>query len=310
MLRLTAIVLLISFVSCSGQEYEKIDFDFNIEGAGKGYYLAVVPKGTIQGAVVLFDGYGGSPESALRETKIPAAARDSNLLTVVLSVGSRMYPDANTIDAINSYLIDTIKRYNVNKESFVIGGMSAGGTIALRYTELCLEKPASFPVVPKAVFAVDAPVDLIDLWAYFDRELERNFSEVGMNEARFIQGELRRELGGGPQEARTNFVINSPFDIASKQPGNEKFLKNIPVRSYHDPDLVWYLQNRRRGVLDTNVACASEMIARLMLMGNDKAELMISPGTGFRANGMRHPHSWSIVNEGELVSWVKAAIGS
>jgi hypothetical protein len=309
-MRLAAFAFFATIFSCTAQDTRKIELDFNIDGVGKGYYLAIVPKGEIQGTIVLLGGYGEAPENVLRETKIHTLASENNFLTVVLSVGARMYADEKTVAAINSYLADTIHRYKVNKESFVFGGMSAGGTLALRYAELCHETPLAYPVVPKAVFAVDSPVDLSDLWAYFDREITRNFSDVGMNEARFIQGELKRELGGSPQDARPNFVKNSPFDIASKQPGNEKFLKNIPVRSYHDPDLVWYLQNRRRGVLDTNVACASELIARLMLMGNDKAELMISHGTGYRANGARHPHSWSIVNETELITWVKAAIGS
>lgn len=41
-------------------------------------------------------------------------------------------------------------------------GYSAGGTIALRYTELCNQSPESFPVRPKCVLTVDSPVDIID----------------------------------------------------------------------------------------------------------------------------------------------------
>lgn len=310
MRRLTLFAFFISLISCSAQETQRVELDFTLDNQSKGYYLAIVPEGKIEGTLVLLGGYGDVPESVLRETKIHEVAQKNNLLTVVLSIGARMYPDERTLNAINSYLADTIKRYHVSKETFVMGGMSAGGTVALRYTELCYEFPGKYPVVPKAVFAVDSPVDLTDLWAYFDRELARNFSEVGMNEARFIQNQLRNELGGDPIEARTNFVKNSPFDVASRQPGNEVFLKNIPVRSYHDPDMVWYRHNRRRGVMDTNVAAASELIARLMLMGNERAELVLSPGTGYRANGTRHPHSWSIVDAEELVKWTKAIVKS
>lgn len=303
---------MILFFSLCGyaQEYQRVDFDFDLQNGGKGYYLAVVPKGKIEGTLVLLGGYGEAPENVLRETKVPTVASDNNILTIVMSVGPRMYADAATVAAINNYLADTIRRFNVNKESFVFGGMSAGGTIALRYVERCHERPASFPVVPKAVFAIDSPVDLTDLWAYFDRELGRNFSDAGMNEARNIQQQLKDEFGGTPANVPATFIAHSPFDVNSKQPGNERFLKNIPVRSYHDTDLVWYLNNRRRGVRDTNVYASSELIARLMLMGNEKAELMISNGTGYRANGTRHPHSWSIAEPVELVNWIKSNLRS
>jgi hypothetical protein len=40
-------------------------------------------------------------------------------------------------------------------------------------------------------------------------------------------------------------------------------------------------------------------------MGNNEAEFMISKVQGKRNNGTRHPHSWNIVDETELVQWIK-----
>ncbi len=46
------------------------------------------------------------------------------------------------------------------------------------------------------------------------------------------------------------------------------------------------------------------LISRLLLSGNEQAEFMTAKQPGYRSNGMRHPHSWSIVDEVEMVQWV------
>jgi hypothetical protein len=305
---LLTFLLFISLISAFAQNYEKIVVDKNDPVTG--YYLAVPPQGNIEGVLVLFPGFGQTPESVLPETKLHNVAFSNNILTLIVPFGNKIYADPPTISNINRALTDSIKRMHVSPDKFVIGGFSAGGTIAMRYVELCKEKPELFPVKPQAVFTIDSPIDLVDLSRYFDRELERNFSDAGMNEARFIQGIMKDELKGTPEANFGNYVLHSPFTRELKQPGNEKYLMNVPVRLYHDVDLVWQLKNRRRSAFDNNVAGASELIARLMLAGHEKAELMIAKQPGYRSNGMRHTHSWSIVDEVEFIQWMKQIVKS
>ncbi|UPQ80344.1 hypothetical protein M0M57_05770 [Flavobacterium azooxidireducens] len=35
-----------------------------------------------------------------------------------------------------------------------------------------------------------------------------------------------------------------------------------------------------------------------------KTELIKTTDKGYRSNGNRHPHSWSIVDENDLVKWI------
>ncbi len=302
-------LLFVCFFSPSiAQNYEKIIVDENDPVTG--YYLAVPPQGNIEGVLVLFPGFGERPENVLPETKLHNVAYVNNILTLIIPFGSKIYTDVPTLNNINRALTDSIKRMHLDPDKFVVGGFSAGGTIAMRYVEHCIEKPESFPIKPKAAFTIDSPIDLVELWKYFDRELERNFSDVGMNEARFIQGIMKDELQGTPETNFQNYVFHSPFTKDLKQQGNEKYLMNIPVRFYHDVDLVWQLKNRRRSAFDNNVACASDLVARLMLAGNEQAELVISKQPGYRSNGMRHTHSWSIVDEVEFVQWMKQLLKS
>lgn len=45
------------------------------------------------------------------------------------------------------------------------------------------------------------------------------------------------------------------------------------------------------------------LINELTIMGNDKAELVTTSDMGYFPDGTRHPHSWSIVDEAELIDW-------
>jgi len=95
----------------------------------------------------------------------------------------------------------------------------------------------------------------------------------------------------------------TPFNSSLSESGNEKFLRNTPVRVYEDIDVEWQLQNRRRSLYDSNALDASELINRLLLSGNERAEFMTAKQPGYRSSGLRHPHSWSIVDEVELIQW-------
>lgn len=285
-----------------GQNYEKVIFNTDIDD---GYYLAVAPQSSeLSGVLVLLPGFGQTAESIFPETKIPNVAYLHGILTIAVAGGRKLYADDEVIRKLSEALEHVKNKYKVSKDKFVIGGFSAGGTISLRYAEYCFEKPQDASIQPKGVFSVDSPVDLFDIWNYFQREIRKNYSEAGVGEANFVSEIMLREIGD-PVKNKDNYDRLTPFDTNREEPGNEKFLKDISVRVYHDIDVVWQLQNRRRSLFDSNALAASEMISRLLLAGNEEAEFMPAKQPGYRSAGFRHPHSWSIVDEVEFVLWVK-----
>ena len=84
--------------------------------------------------------------------------------------------------------------------------------------------------------------------------------------------------------------------------GNAYFLKFIPIRIYSDPDIEWYLKNRKVELYDMNALDQTAMINELQQMGNAKAEFISALGKGCRPNGMPHPHSWSLVDPDNCVN--------
>jgi len=285
-----------------GQNYEKITIDK--ADSVYGYYLAITPQSNnIQGVMVLLPGFGGNAEGILPETKLHNVAYVNDLLTIVVNTGKKLYADKSVTDGLNKIMSDVITRYKVDKNKFIIGGHSAGGTLSLRYTELCHQYPAQYPIQPQGVFSVDGPADLVDLYHYFEREIKKNFAPPGVSEAVYVKGLMDNELGPLKDNLQ-KYVGFSPFYALQDTAGNEKYLQDVAVRVYHDADVVWMLQNRRRSLYDMNALASSELINQLILQGNNNAEFM--PGkTGYRSNGQRHPHSWSIVEEVDLVQWIK-----
>lgn len=275
---------------------------------GKGenqYYLALEPKSKeIKGAIVLLPGFGQSPESIFPESKIPNVAFAHSILTIEIAAGSKLYADAQVVNNLNQAMNHAMETYNLSPTQFVIGGFSAGGTVALRYAEYAYEDGNHTTILPQGVFTVDSPVDLFEIWKYFERELEKGFSETGTGEAQYVSDLMSKEIGT-PDKNQSTYNQLTPFNVNMEESGNEQYLKNIGVRVYHDIDVAWQLKNRRRSLYDTNALPASELINRLMLMGNDRAEFMQAKQPGVRSNGERHTHSWSIVDEMDLVLWAE-----
>jgi pimeloyl-ACP methyl ester carboxylesterase len=271
-----------------------------------GYYLAIEPASQrIASVLILLPGFAEGAEAVFPETKLDNVAYANNILVIALSAGAKLYPDSSLLPKLNLIFRDVVNRYRVKPEQFVLGGFSAGGTIALRYAELCKESPSQFPINPKGVFTIDSPIDLFDLWGYCDREKAKNFAEVGVSEARFVQ-ELMTQEHGTPTGKPEEYKKLTPFYRDLTEPGNERHLGNTAVRVYHEIDINWYLRERRRSAFDVNFSASSELINRLLLLGNQRAEFVQSDRKGIRSNGTRHPHSWSIVNEVECIEWIKS----
>lgn len=57
-----------------------------------------------------------------------------------------------------------------------------------------------------------------------------------------------------------------------------------------------------------NALDQTAMINELHQEGNDRAEFINALGKGYRPNGMRHPHSWSLVEPIDCINWIMKCI--
>ena len=273
-----------------------------------GYYMSVKPKGEIKAVMVLFPGFGQKSEDIFRDTDLHKVAYENGIMTVGFSGKMRFSADDWIQEKLSNVLKDVKEKTEVAEDNFFLGGFSAGGVIALRYAELCYEFQDKFPVQPKAVFMADSPVDIYYLWSLKLEDMKNNNSEIAVQEGQMLERVFNHYYGGTPSEKPENFIALSPFSIDTTYGQNEIFLKNVAVRAYHDVDISWRIKNRNQTARFDNYIATSELINRLNLLGNDQAEFIQTFQTGYRKNGDRHPHSWSIIDAEDCVEWLSGIL--
>ncbi len=297
-----AAVLLSLPVISTCQYVEKVSFDS--KDSTNGYYLVIQPRSkSIKGALVLFTSFY-QLDDILAETKLHNTAYANDLLTIVVSLKDKFLADTATIDRMNTILNHIVQHFPVDNSKFVFAGFDIPGNIILRYTELAYEHPAQYKIQPKAVLAVDCAVDLFGLWHWSERAIKKNYNMDDVGSAKYIL-DIMTKANGTIYNNPANYLRLSPFAREAQTTGHEQYLKNVAVRLYYDTDIDWQLKNKRNGFYDTNIPDGSELINRLLLLGNNNAEFIVAKQPGIRSNGIRSPTSLSIVNEVECIQWIK-----
>lgn len=205
---------------------------------------------------------------------------------------------------LNTTFKKAISKYQAPKDKIVIGGFSLGGMNAIRYVEISKENPDLTSIQPIAVYGIDPPLDWARIYYSFQRTKELNFSEVAVNEATDYLAKLDEQFGGSPEKVPNIYTKHSMYSKSVKEGGNAGFLIDTPIRIYSDPDIDWHLKEKQTDFYDINALDQTAMINELRILGNENAEFINALGKGYRLNGMRHPHSWSIAEPNELMDWI------
>ncbi len=179
--------------------------------------------------------------------------------------------------------------------------------MSFNYAIYMVQNPHHSIPVPKSVVVVDPPVDLYNLWFIMERLSNRNCVPSAKAEADYYMDYCRKFLGGTPDEVPDKYREASPFSRDLENGGNTIFLKDIPIRVYCEPDMDWWL-NRCEDLSDLNATDLSTMINTLRLLGNKHAEFITTSGKGYRIDGRRHPHSWSILDAEDTANWIEEMI--
>ncbi|HVE60368.1 MAG TPA: hypothetical protein VNA26_01020 [Chitinophagaceae bacterium] len=285
---------------------DSTDMYINDNNAKELFYHALVPKSVVKGVLVLLPGTWERTEYVLSSNKqLAQLAFDQGIAVIVPSINQRLVLNTDVLHFLNSVFKDGIEKYKLPKEKFVLGGFSMGGLFSIRYTELAYENKAATTVVPKAVYSVDGPADLENIYKLFQRGIEKNPTAA---EPKYGINEFQKYIGGTPDQFRKKYVYYSSFSKSEKDGGNAKYLNNVPIRIYNDVDVAWWIENRGNDLYDMNALDQSALINFLNKIGNKNAEFINAYGKGYRLEGRRHPHSWSIVDAAECLKWINKHI--
>lgn len=270
------------------------------------YYHALIPDGKIQGALLLMPGTWETTEHLISSTqKLCELAYENHLAVLVLSINQRLALTDPTVALMNAMIRDGVERYHIPADKTVIGGWSMGGLFSLRYTELAYQDSTRTAVKPAAVFSCDGPCDLENIYRMFEMKLKK-FPDNG--EAAYGCNELKKYCGGSPDEVAEQYRYFSCYSHAMADGGNAKYLLKTPVRIYNDVDVNWWMDNRGLDMYSMNALDQTAMILLLNESGNKRASFINAFQKGYRIEGNRHPHSWSIVEPADCMAWILECI--
>lgn len=292
---------LLIFLSCCvslfSQKPEKIKF-----GDTPNFYYRIVPEGKPSGMLIVLPGGGETPEGVMNQIYLDELAYENNMLVLFPGFEDGDFTMEKEQKFMDRIAKDNVEKYHLSKDRIAIGGLSYGGMLAVKYAEISVRDRSRY-FIPKAVFALDPPLDYENMYYRLRRDIERNVSEVAVNEAKGFIDELVKALGY-PDKNREKYIRESMFLYSEKDGGNARYLMNVPILIYTEPGIMWQLKNRGRDLNDLNCLSITAMINLLKHKGHQNAELVIVNDRGIRPEGYRHPHSWSIMDPEECLGWL------
>lgn len=313
MQKIITTLFILTCLNCIGQKVERVviakedpyDLYANFDkDSSTLFYEKIVPKNKPIGVLVILPGSGEQLVDVRKQISLHNLAQQQNLLVIFPSINWGTNKHIHEHQFLDTIFKQLVKEYKVSKDKFVIGGFSGGGMVALTYAEKANKYPDSTFIKPKAIFGVDPPLDYAHLWKHCENDIERNVSEAAVMESKWILDMYTKEFGGSPKSNKDNYIKYSIFSYSEKDGGNAKYLKTTPVLLYTEPDIIWQMQNRQRDYYDLNCVDIAALINFLQIHGNKNAKLVVTNNKGRRLNGMKHPHSWSIMDSEQCLRWI------
>ena len=301
-------LLTISFSFNSfGQKIETVFF--NPKDSTSNMYIAILPDSMpVKAFMFLIPGLGQYPFYVLQQTDLPLYAAKNGILTIIptFATGQLSFGiDSLTQQSLNDMLKKVVDKYKLSGKDFYIGGLSIGGSTAVKYAELSVKN--NYTIKPKAAFGIDPPLDFERYYNSAKRIMRLSVNSKPNGEIPYMIGRIEYEMKGTPKTALENFYKLSPYSFSDTTQSAIKSLINIPITLIAEPDIDWWMSNRGYDYTNINVIDEAAMINELQRLGNRKAVLITTHNKGYREPGnIRHPHSWSIADPVQLVQWLKA----
>lgn len=301
-------ILLTIFVTVSVHVLgQRIEYTLSIPGdTTKNYYVTVFPKDKVTGSIIILPGFGELPRQTLIESDIYKYASEAGYLTIIPALGdwAFFYIDESSHQKLSKFIDEVFEKYKLHENSFFIGGHSFGGTMALQYAQKCYSDKSTLKK-PIAVFALDPPLDIERLYGCMTTTDRPKKNPVSVQEDDYVANRILQEFKTNPKSNPEFFWKISPYAQSDKEHKLLETILTVPIRIYSEPDINWYIENRNIDFYCINSLDSSAMINWLKYLGNKKAELILSNGKGYRVSRkIRHPHSWTIADGKELISWM------
>lgn len=268
----------------------------------KNCYTIIFPSAVpIKGYIFLLPGFSESAERVMQQSSLPRQLAESGLLTIIPTLQDGVFSfgiDDSSQQSFAKIVADVRKRNNITDQSFYLGGYSIGGSCVLKYAEEIDQKP-------NAVFAIDPPIDFEQVYNSCKRNIRLSVNTQPNGESVFLVKKIQEIMHGTPENSIANYHEISPYSFSDTTQTAIKNLLKVPLRIYTEPDIHWWMKERGMDYTSMNSTFLSAMVNELNQLGNENATLITTQNKGYRKpDNSRHPHSWSIVDNEELIKWL------
>ncbi|HWN87532.1 MAG TPA: hypothetical protein VNM35_00655 [Chitinophagaceae bacterium] len=267
----------------------------------KSGYTLWLAKERSKGMIVFFNGN----RDTINKPSIIDLALKNQLAVLFVTTNNQVefLFEESKMKELEGYVYEAISKNKIPKDNMLYCGMSLAGTRALKLAAFSQTEQSTYKLIPKAIAICDAPLDMVRNYHECKKASDLNLNPIGASESEWVSSYIKSNLKGTPEEVLTTYINYSPFCYTAENGGNAKAFKNIYLRCYTEPDVNWWIENRGRDYYGMNAIDLAALVNQLKILGSKKTELITTAGKGFREDGSRHPHSWSIVDENELVEW-------
>jgi hypothetical protein len=259
-------------------------------------YYVMKPQQEVKGMLILLPGWGESIPSIFKKTSLPKLLADKGYLTIVPGLSQTLFADDHTIAELNYLIKVESSNNNLSEPKLILGGLSAGGAIAIGFAEHLLSADSTIRLV--GVFAIDPPLDLERMYVSAENKIKYSCGGLVRKEGYFIKSYLENTLGGSPQTKPEQYKRFSSYSAKAKENTNAKWLKGIPIRLYAEPDLEFVRKTYCNDLQfeDINAFDLEGLSKYLLQVGNNHCQYITTQGKGF--------HSWNIVDAADCVDWI------
>lgn len=263
------------------------------------YELHLAPKSKV--LLVLFPGGGHTSKNIKEEFKILPSAEVANVSVLLMNFNRHLWIMKEDAQQLGGVLQGVVDQYDLQENPIYMGGMSMGGNVALSLSNYLHDQQSL--LFPKGVFIIDSPIDLYRLYENALVDLSKEgLTEQRLAEPRWIVETLENTFGK-QDDLLVNIAEQSPFTFKTQKMSVPN-LSQTQLRLYTEPDVEWWRTNRGTIFEQTNAYMIQNIHKWLKEVGWEQTELIQTKNKGYRANGDRHPHSWSIVDVDELLQWM------
>lgn len=251
--------------------------------------------------LVLFGGYPEKVEDIKREFPILEHALENQIAVIFMKYNQKLWLEEYEKSELNALLTSLFSDHHLPFKNTYLGGFSSGGNIAMLLGEFLVAHDSK--IEPKGIFIVDSPIDLLALYRSSQKNIQRSFSDISVQESTWLI-QMLEERFGKPEEPFSNYERYSVYCSETQNIEDLRNLKKVKIRLYTEPDTLWWRKYRRVDIDQTN-SFYLQGLSEVLSSSNFKyVELINTIDKGYRANGERHPHSWSIVDKNDLMDWM------